>query len=230
MTETTLPTRPPVRILPYLLAILAISFAALLKLRFVLPHSETRGVAPGVTLIVSTYNRISGAVKTYVVRAEAAKWRAHLVAANPNVLIREPTRAIAGILQTPVAVNGGYFAYGGAPVGPLRCAGEWIRLPWKNRTTLGLRGREVKIDNLAARATLEIAGGLSLPVAQLNGNATPNAFSVLTPHFPNYTLRPGESALLVKNQNLKGARAVTGGTLRVAKGETAIIARGMAVP
>lgn len=226
VTSVTKPRRQG-RFLPALLLILMLSVLALLKLRYVWPRQSTRSIAPGVSLTTTEYNRFAGGVKTYVVRASRKNWRLRIVPASENMLTREATTAIVAASSAPVAVNGGYFAYDGGPVGPLRVQGEWLRLPWKNRTTLGLKADgTVKIAPLAALATVEFPEGLNLPVQNLNGKPAPGTLAVLTSHFPVYKLRQGENALLIEApQNGKRSvpRVITSGTITMAHRALALV-------
>lgn len=221
------------RLLPVLLVILVVCIGALLKLRYVWPGSSTRQLAPGLRLITSQYNRPWGAARIYEVHAAPRDgWRLGIVPAGSNVLEADLTTYLASRVRALVAVNGGYFAYGGAAVGPLRIQGEWIRLPWKNRTTLGLKpDGSHKIDNLAARATLVFSDGTRLPVHNLNGYPAADGVTVLTSHFPDYTLKPGEIALVLPASGSGlPARKVGGGHLSIAGSALAVIGAGGAAP
>jgi exopolysaccharide biosynthesis protein len=78
---------------------------------------------------------------------------------------------------------------------------EWIRLPWKGRTALGLkRNGQARIDNMQVNAYVQFGGGLNLPISDLNGWPDKGRVTALTRRFGNYyKLRSGEMALEVKD-------------------------------
>ncbi len=171
--------------------------------------SET--LAPGLTLTKLAQQTPDGATQIYVVRGERASgWRFNLATASGNVMQRETVTAIARRQSAPAAVNGGFFAYEGAAIGAVKTDGEWIRLPWKNRTAIGFnQGGTAHIGNLRGVAQLKL-GDEWQSVAQLNGFPAKDALSILTPRFgTTYTLRPNETAL--EAQDGKIARVLTGG-------------------
>jgi len=192
-------------------------------------ENSTETIAPGLTLTKFQHRIAAGPVQVYVVRANfEAGWRMHMVPAADAVMKRLPVSAIAAQHNAPAAVNGGFFAYEGAAIGAVCVAGEWVRLPWKNRTAIGFRpdGRG-RIANIQATARVQFGDGSTVTVANLNGYPSANAVAVLTPRFGNsYKLRARELALEVEN-NVVVAKVETG-TARIRPGSWTLVAHGSA--
>ena len=222
------------RFLPILLVVLLLCGVALWRVHYTTPREAVRSIAPGLTLATIESNRAQSAVRMYVVRAGfKSGWRLRVIPAGANVMQRETVSTIAARHNlkgnAPVAINGGFFAYEGAAVGPLKINDEWIRLPWKNRTTIGIGADgKAKIDNLSARAYCRFNNNEDIiTVANLNGHPTGNALTVLTPRFSaNYRLRSGESALPVADG--RAQKLVTTGTTAIPTKGWLLVANGTA--
>ncbi len=189
-------------------------------------ETSTTTLQPGLTLRKFPYKSPAGPVQIYVVRGEKnAGWKLNLAIAQGTVMQRETVSQISTRENAPVAVNGGFFAYDGAALGAVKKEGEWIRLPWKNRTALGLKSDgTTRIANLRGAVKIEINGATIIDAA-LNGSASADGFAVLTPRYgTNYKLRDGESALEITESKISkvvksgGANIRANGFLIVAKG------------
>lgn len=187
---------------------------------------STQVLGPGLVLTTLQRDTDNGLLHLYVVRGEARQgWRLRVAPADYQVLRRAPVSTIAAREQAIVAVNGGFFAYEGAAVGAVRLDSEWVRLPWKSRTALGLRpDGSIKIDSLQARASLRL-GEVLVPVSNLNGFPGQNAVVVLTPRFgSSYKLRGGETAWEVEQGAVRAI--ITTGAVRIRPDGYTVVASG----
>ena len=101
-------------------------------------RNETSELAPGLTLQSVETMAPTGPLRFWLVKADPKIYDLGLEVANPtDVVKKRSVRALAAQSNAPVAINGGFFAYGGAAVGAVKIDGEWQRLPWRNRTALG---------------------------------------------------------------------------------------------
>jgi hypothetical protein len=143
-----------------------------------------------------------GPVQMWAVKLDPRDgWRIKVAPGGFGVLQRaQPTR-LAARHRAVLAINGGFFAYDGAAVGAVLVNKEWIRLPWQGRTAVGFSSNgSAKIDNMQTVAQVAFSSGLNLPIRELNGWPDKSRVTVLTRRFaPNYTLSPGEMAVVVKN-------------------------------
>ncbi|HEX8463385.1 MAG TPA: phosphodiester glycosidase family protein [Abditibacterium sp.] len=168
---------------------------------------ETREIAPGLTLLSVSTQTPSGPLRFWLVKAEKARWKLGLeVADASDVIKKRSVRSLAAQSGAMVAINGGFFAYGGAAVGGVKVGGEWHRLPWKNRTALGWNEKDAQIGPQSGRCELQLSlqnGEIQTQDAALNGFSLPGShapltdgFAVLTRRFAaKYTLKTGEIAL-----------------------------------
>jgi hypothetical protein len=199
----------------------------------VLEEKSTRVLAPGIELTTIHRNIPDAPLQFYVVKVDPraggkeSKWNLKVVPAEYSVLKATTVSEIAKRENALLAVNGGYFAFGGAALGAVKVDGEWIRLPWKNRTALGIdENGGVLVDNLRA----DLAAGFDglaqmLPVANFNGYPPIDGFSVLTPRFGTiYNLRNNEIALEIQDGFVRSkvlsakANVLQGGWTLVANG------------
>jgi hypothetical protein len=186
-------------------------FVRNLKLR----DSTTQTLAPGLTLTKSTIHAPDKNIPQYIIRADKnAGWKLNLQPAAYNVNQRASVSEIAARYNqqhhnsAPIAINGGYFAYDGAAVGAVKIAGEWQRLPWKNRTAIGWKeDGSIKIDNLQARPRV-LFSTFEVPVANLNGSPAPQSATLLTDHYAKtYNLRPEEMAVVMRNNKVQAVQS-----------------------
>lgn len=164
-------------------------------------------LAPGLTLTAYTRQVVNGPLRFWVVRADASSgWNLGLEIAEPTDAIKKRSvRTIATRTNAPVAINGGFFSYGGGPVGAVKDEGDWQRMPWKSRTAIGWNARgRAHIGSLAGSLAVRL-GSHRLNGVTLNGlsraysYATDNAFAVITPRFgKEIALRPNMAALVIR--------------------------------
>ena len=127
-------------------------------------------------------------------------WRVR-VEPGGGVLDRARISSLAARKKAVLAVNGGFFAYDGAAVGTVLVNGQWRRLPWNGRTTVGFdkHGR-ARIGSMHADARAVFGDGTSVPIRDLNGWPDAGRVTAITRDFASYyKLSPGEMALVVEN-------------------------------
>jgi len=152
-----------------------------------------------------------GALRYWLVKASPAQFDLNLaIPDTTDAQKKRSVRAMATQTGALVAVNGGFFAYGGAAVGAVKSGNVWQRLPWKNRTALAWNNAQTaapdaQITPLSGSCSLRIQtldGKSQFVPAALNGFTLPgtraeisDGYAVLTPMFARkYTLREGEVA------------------------------------
>ena len=180
-------------------------------------RNEITDIAPGLTLQSVETTAPTGPLKFWIVKADPKRIDLGLEIADPtNVVKKRSVRNLAAQSRALVAINGGFFAYGGAAVGAVKVGGEWQRLPWRNRTALGWNGKEGLIAPLTGRLEIGLSredatnaemlrAGEMKSEAALNGFNLPgqraaiiNGFSLLSPQFkPTYKLQSGETAAAI---------------------------------
>ena len=181
-------------------------------------RNETTQLAPGLTLQSVETMAPTGPLRFWVVKADPKTYDLGLeVADATDVVKKRSVRALAAQSKSIVAINGGFFAYGGAAVGAVKVDGEWHRLPWRNRTALGWGDSNALISPLRGALEVTLTRSTATDVellrdaapvksaAALNGFNLPgeraaivNGFSLLSARFkPTYTLRTGETAAAI---------------------------------
>ncbi len=117
------------------------------------------------------------------VRIPPGTARLRVALAGDQVLGRERTSVIARRAGAIAAVNGGYFAPDGDPIGGVMVDGEWVSEPLPGRPCLGITASgEALIDALHWRAEALTPAG-SLPVAGLNRRRGANELVLYTPRY-----------------------------------------------
>jgi hypothetical protein len=163
---------------------------------------STKTLAAGLTYQHIRRGLWRGPQLLYVVRADpSAGWRLSVANGGYSVLQRDYTSHLAKLHDVPVAINGGFFAYDGAAVGAVKIQGDWQRLPWPNRSVIGLASDgSVKIGKIQVTPTVTFDNGKQYKLANFNGYPKPGHISAMNRHFAStYTLNPGEMALVVKD-------------------------------
>ena len=180
------------------------------------PRNEITQLAPGLTLQSVETAAPTGPLRFWLVKADPKLFDLGLeVADQTNVVKKRSVRNLAAQSNAIVAVNGGFFAYGGAAVGAIKVHDEWHRLPWRNRTALGWSDQNALIAPLQGKLFVDLRRGnqsLIASEAALNGFNLPgqraaiaNGFSLLTPRFkPTYVLQNGETAAAIKDGKVVG--------------------------
>ena len=127
-------------------------------------------------------------------------WRVR-VEPGGDVLQRERPSQMAARKRAVLAVNGGFFAYDGAAVGTVLINGQWRRLPWNGRTTVGFdKNGRARIGSMRTDARVIFGNGESVIIRDLNGWPDMGRVTALTQDFAKYyKLSAGEMALVVEN-------------------------------
>ncbi|MEO6908940.1 MAG: phosphodiester glycosidase family protein [Abditibacteriaceae bacterium] len=192
---------------------------------------STKTLAAGLTYEHIRRGIWRGPQLLYVVRANpSAGWRLTVANGGYSVLQRDYTSHVAKRHKAPVAVNGGFFAYDGAAVGAVKIQGEWMRLPWPNRSVIGIASDgSVKIGKIHLTLTVKFSKGKQYPIAGFNGFPKPGRISAMNRHLANhYTLKPGEMALVVKNGKIISRPG--GGKIDIPESTFLLVASGAARP
>ena len=175
------------------------------------PRNEIKQIAPGLSLQSIETMAPTGPLKFWLVKADPKLIDLGLEIANPNDAIKKRSvRNLAAQSGATIAINGGFFSYGGAAVGAVKVGGQWQRLPWRNRTAMGWSDDAALIAPLQSELQIDLRRGeqsLARSEAALNGFALPgqrvavaNGFLLLTPQFkPIYQLQKGETAATIKD-------------------------------
>lgn len=129
--------------------------------------------------------------------------RLRVVTAGPTLLERKTVAELAA--GKLAGINGGYFDVGGgAPLGAVKIAGEWIAMPLMDRTALLLpRDGPPRIAAVSWRGAVVI-GGRRLPVTSFNRTPGPDEACAVTSRrwtgaasFPGFTAVPATGGLTV---------------------------------
>ncbi len=156
-------------------------------------------------------------------------WRVR-VEPGGDVLQRERPSQLAARKKAVLAVNGGFFAYDGAAVGTVLINGQWRRLPWNGRTTVGFdKNGRAKIGSMRTDARAIFGNGESVIIRDLNGWPDAGRVTALTQDFAKfYKLSPGEMAVVVENGVVTSKPG--GGGVNVPKNGFVLVASGGARP
>jgi len=197
---------------PFLVGAAFLGIAALRSRSQILETDTTREIAPGLTLRSVATQTPQGPLRYWLVKAAPDKFDLGLqIPDETDAQKKRSVRALAAQSGALVAVNGGFFAYGGAAVGAVKAGGKWQRLAWKSRTALGWNSAsDAQIAPFSASCSLRIQtsdGKVQFVPTALNGFALPgtrseitDGYAVLTPMFARkYTLRTGEVAFKSTN-------------------------------
>lgn len=125
-----------------------------------------------------------GPVRAFVVRFAPAttSWSLQPALAGNTIMQRATVSRIAGKNSAYAAINGGFFAAQGSPLGMLMINGEWIKAPLYSRAVLGItRDGRIHIANVDFDGKVEFEGRGMLPVDRLNeGHGTDGSIVVFT--------------------------------------------------
>jgi len=192
---------------------------------------STKTLATGLTYQHIRRGLWRGPQLLYVVRADpSAGWRLSVANGGYSVLQRDYTSHLAKLHDAPVAINGGFFAYDGAAVGAVKIQGDWMRLPWPQRSVIGIASDgSVKIGKIQVRPTIQFSNGKQYTIANFNGFPKPGHISAMNRHFASsYTLNPGEMALVVKSGTVVSRPG--GGKVDIPESTFLLVASGGARP
>ncbi len=202
------------------------------------PSNVITQLAPGLTLQSVQTLAPAGPLRFWIVKADPKLIDLGLEIADvTNVVKKRSVRNLADQAKSIVAINGGFFAYGGGAVGAVKVGGEWQRLPWRNRTALGWNGKSALIAPLQGRLEISLTrdsatvaedaaalrAGEMKSEAALNGFNLPgqraaivNGFSLLSRNFsPSYTLKTGETAAAISEVKADNHIYAGGGPIRL---------------
>jgi uncharacterized protein YigE (DUF2233 family) len=209
----------------------------------------SRPVAPGIELTTITRRNEKGPLQLFATRVNLrpdnadVRYRLQLATPEYSVLQFATVSRMAKKQNAVVAINGGYFAFGGAALGAMKIQNEWLRLPLKNRTAMGIsQNGSVLVEPMQAGAratfggtfaTREVGDRSNAPlfskvaIDNLNGYAPENGVGLLTTRFgTTYRLKPDEIAIEVDNGFVRAR--VESGAANVRKNGWTLIARGAA--
>jgi len=124
-------------------------------------------------------------------------WRLQIKPGGYAVYQRARPSQLGARSGAALAINGGFFDYHGTALGAVMINGEWIRLPWHDRTAVGFAADGTAyIGNLDTAATIQYGDGPKLTIRDLNGRPDYGSITVLTSRFGSfYSVRPGEIAI-----------------------------------
>ncbi|PIY38670.1 MAG: hypothetical protein COZ06_30790 [Armatimonadetes bacterium CG_4_10_14_3_um_filter_66_18] len=135
-------------------------------------ESTSRAVAPGIDWTTTELGTGAGPVAVNVARVDlkSPAYEVRPAMAGDTLLQRDRPSRIAQRVHALVAVNGGFFATEGAPLGLVVIDKDLVRTPMYSRTSLGLTADgEAHIGRLSTQGYLRLDNGSKLPVAKLNG-------------------------------------------------------------
>jgi len=204
------------------------------------PFDTAKQVQTGLWMRRVSVQSPNGPLRYFVVSADRQLWNLNLQIPNAtDALKKRAVRGLANDAKAPVAINGGFFAYGGAAVGAVKISGKWQRMPWKNRTALGWnnlsKGNAAQIGAFpgTAKLFLKLQDGkfrsFEVPYNgfTLAGAKAPvlDGFAVLTPFFaPKYLIKTNEIVAIVRGNDIISAAST--GEVEIPKDGFLLIARG----
>jgi hypothetical protein len=150
--------------------------------------------------------------------------------AGEKIMSREPVSAIAAWEGALVAVNGGYFANSGAALGAMVRNREWMRLPSRGRSALGITAdRKIVMDNLHVMGTLLLNKTQWVMVNDLNSTKELDRVIVYTPRWGGYvTIGADDVALSVSGGQVMEIYRGMAGDVSIPKDGFAVVATGTA--
>ena len=173
-----------------------------------------------------------GPVDVFVLRvaADDPKWRVRTALAADTVHQRHSVAYICRQNAGGAAINGGFFAAQGPPVGLLVVDGEWICSPILNRTMLAASASgQARMGRWDFQGRVNLGARGSLAVTDLNRNESGlDDLTVYTARWANSL--PGDSTrlrLCVSRQGVVVARDAQGGTVDLPDGGYILSARGV---
>ncbi|MEN6546117.1 MAG: phosphodiester glycosidase family protein [Armatimonadia bacterium] len=166
---------------------------------------------PGDLWSSHAFTGSKGPVRGYVIRFNPQKtgWTLCPALADGTIMHRRTVSRIAARHNNAYgAINGGFFAKNGPPLGMLVIDGEWIKPPLYSRAVLGITtAGNYTIANVDFDGKLEFDGFGFLPIESLNeGHLTDDGIVVFTQRWgPLVTGAPGKTRLAVTAGGLVAA-------------------------
>jgi len=119
-----------------------------------------------------------GLAVAYSIRLPTGKGAAQIrpALANSTVHSRRTVSAIASAAKAFAALNGGFYAIDGSPLGMLVIDGEWIKEPILGRTVLGvMQDGSLQMGNVRFASTITLPGAGTFTLDALNaGHSKPD--------------------------------------------------------
>ncbi len=158
---------------------------------------------PGDIWDVRRFIGSKGPCRGFVVRFDPAKtsWTLRPALAGQTIMQRRTVSRIAAANKAYAAVNGGFFAAQGPPLGLLVIDGEWVKAPLYTRAALGItREGEYHIANVDFDGRVEFEGLGMLPLDRLNeGHVNDNSVIAYTPRWGPVVVGAPEKTRLAVN-------------------------------
>jgi hypothetical protein len=150
--------------------------------------------------------------------------------AGEKIMSRQPVSAIAAWEGAAVAINGGFFANSGAALGAVARNREWMRLPSRGRSALGITAdRRIVMDNLQAVGTLTFNKTQMVLVSDLNATREPDRVMAYTPRWGGYvTMGADDAALSVSGGQVMEVYSGMAGDVSIPKDGFVVVATGTA--
>lgn len=172
-----------------------------------LPSKPAPKPRPGDLWSSHAFTGSKGPVRGYVIRFNPQKtgWALLPALADGTIMHRTTVSRIAARHNAYAAINGGFFASNGPPLGMLVIDGEWIKPPLHSRAVLGITtdGNHT-IANVDFDGKLEFEGLGFLPLESLNeGHSSDDGLVVFTRRWgPLVTAAPSKTRLAVSADGL----------------------------
>ncbi len=163
------------------------------------PWMATVPLPPSVAHQALRVRTGSGVVTAHVLRVNPHDPTLEIrpVLAADMVSGRETTSVIATRHRALAAVNGGYFAGPGVPLGMVAVDGQLVSAPLPRRSVLALPARGVPvIRDFGFRGRLVARPDLTMPVTDVNRPPQGGGIAVYTPHYGPLTPPAGLAAVV----------------------------------
>jgi len=139
----------------------------------------------------------SGPVVAYSILLPTGKRAAQIrpALANSTVHSRRTVSAIASATKAFAALNGGFYASDGSPLGMLVIDGEWIKAPILGRTVLGvMQDGSLQMGNVRFASTVTLPGAGTFTLNALNaGHSTSDEAVLYSRRWGTATADKGEA-------------------------------------
>ncbi|MCS7172381.1 MAG: phosphodiester glycosidase family protein [Armatimonadetes bacterium] len=159
------------------------SFGSRVEAEFLRTRLAEEGYPTWVISTLRDFDSLPGPQWTATLRITRGSGRLRVALAQDRVMGRERTSAIAQRSGAVAAVNGGYFAPEGDPVGGVMIQREWASEPLPGRSCLGITDtQEVVFDTLEWRAEA-VTAWATIPIQGLNRTRGSGEVVLFTPRF-----------------------------------------------
>lgn len=212
---------------------LAQPFRVIIDCPKVFEEKLEQSIAPGITYRQIRRGTPDGPLMVYLTEVDwnNPQIEVDVVPAGERIMSRQPVSAIAAAENAIVAVNGGYFAIpSGAPIGAMVRNREWMRLPSRGRSVLGITAdRKIVMDNLNAVGTLTFNQMMSVVVHDLNATREENRIIVYTPRWGgSVTIGADDFALSVSGGKVVEVYSGAAGDVSIPQDGFIVVATGTA--